>query len=387
MTNVERFGRMLSNMGIEMGIVTNPINILYLSGYKPDSPKGVEVGNFGDPFGVLVLYSNSLKPTLLLDQRYEGVQFDGIENVEVLIIKKEEGKKFLDQTLDFLLSRVEKSEEAKKTIGIGIEEDFLRMSEGNKILSILKNQRKDGREYKVDDISSFVRELRVSKTDEEISLLKQATTITDKIFSEIIKEIKPGKTEREIAEIINKMIDQNGCTQSFGTIVAAGPNSAIPHHTPTEYVFKERDIVLMDFGACYKGYHGDMTRIVFIGEPTEKQKNVYEAVLGALREAVYSIKAGMKEGDIYYIALQALEKYGYGQFFTHGLGHGIGLNIHEAPSLKIGFDGNLVAGSVITIEPGVYLPGEFGIRIEDAIVLTDNGAETITTSVKEILVI
>jgi len=231
-------------------------------------------------------------------------------------------------------------------------------------------------------------DLRMVKDDEELALLRRAQEITDEAFEHICGFIRPGLTEQQIrAELENYMLSHGADGLSFGTIIAAGPNGANPHAQPGEYVVREGDLVVMDYGALYHDYHADMTRTVCVGEPTPKQREVYEIVRRAHEECAAMVRPGIIGKEVHDHSVKVISDAGYGAFYGHGLGHGVGIEIHERPGFGRSWDKPVPAGSVVTIEPGIYLPGEFGIRLEDCGVVTEEGYVPFTASSHDLRVI
>lgn len=233
-----------------------------------------------------------------------------------------------------------------------------------------------------------VEELRAVKDEEEIALLREACAITDRVFDAMLPFIRPGRTEREIAIALERsMVDLGAEGPAFASIVASGPNGAIPHHVPGARTVESGDFVTMDFGALYGGYHADMTRTVAIGAATGALREIYELVAAAQRAGVEAAvpQAGTKDVDA--AARDIIAEAGYAEEFPHGLGHGVGLEIHEAPLLGYDKTGKLTDRVPITVEPGVYLAGRGGVRIEDTLVVRTDGVELLTKTTKELLVI
>lgn len=239
----------------------------------------------------------------------------------------------------------------------------------------------------IDVGNEIVKEMSI-KSDAEIEIIKKACAIAEKSFVETLPYIKAGVTEREIAARLEFQFKQNGASdKSFDTIIAFGAGSAVPHHETGETKLTENAVVLMDFGCIYKGYCSDMTRTLYFGKPTEKFLHAYRAVYEAHFNALKNIKAGMtgKEADA--LARSVLEKYGIAQYFTHSLGHGIGVHIHEHPYLSPRADNVLENKMVFSDEPGVYFDGEFGIRIEDSCYLSGGITHTFMKDDKKLIVI
>lgn len=230
--------------------------------------------------------------------------------------------------------------------------------------------------------------LRMVKDDEELALLATACEITDRAFADVLPLLRPGTTEREIATALERrMVDLGAERPAFDSIVAAGPNGAVPHHSPGERVIETGDLVTMDFGARYGGYHADMTRTVAIGAVADWQRDLYELVRTAQRAGVDAAVVGAELKDVDAAARDLITAAGHGDGFTHGLGHGVGLEIHESPLFGPSAAGRLVDRVPITSEPGVYLAGRGGVRIEDTLVVRASGPELLTQTAKELLVV
>lgn len=236
--------------------------------------------------------------------------------------------------------------------------------------------------------NQFVEKLRMIKDAGELQIMQEAADLADRTFSHILTILKPGISELDIALEIEMFIRKNGGTStSFDTIVASGERSALPHGRASERLLKSNEFVKMDFGAYYKGYCSDITRTVMLGKPTEKHKEIYDIVLEAQLYCLDHLKPGItgSAGDA--LARDIIVKYGYGDHFGHGTGHSLGMEIHESPRLSKQDNTILTPGMVVTVEPGIYLPGFGGVRIEDDVVLTDTGIKILTNSTKDFLTI
>ena len=233
-------------------------------------------------------------------------------------------------------------------------------------------------------INSF----RDVKEDWELELMRKAQAITDKAFAEVLGRIKVGMTELELQAELIYCLYKNGATAlAFNPIVVSGPNTSLPHGVACERVICEGDFVTMDFGAQYMGYCADMTRTVAVGYATEEMKTVYNTVLEAQLAALAITKAGVVGKDVDAAARKVITDAGYGEYFGHGYGHGVGLEIHEEPSPSFRNDQPIPAGAVCSAEPGIYLPGKFGVRIEDVTIYTEDGHENITASPKNLIIV
>lgn len=233
-----------------------------------------------------------------------------------------------------------------------------------------------------------VEDLRMAKDDEELALLAKACEITDQAFEAVLPLLRPGATEREIAIALERrMVDLGAEQPAFDSIVASGPNGAIPHHSPGDRPLETGDLVTMDFGARYGGYHADMTRTVAVGAVADWQRELYELVRTAQQAAAGAAVVGAEHKAVDAVARDLITAAGHGDDFTHGLGHGVGLEIHESPFFGPSAAGRLVDRVPITSEPGVYLAGRGGVRIEDTLVVRAGGPELLTQTAKELLVV
>jgi Xaa-Pro aminopeptidase len=236
----------------------------------------------------------------------------------------------------------------------------------------------------------LVEELRVVKDEDEIDALRMACAAADRALADLIAHggLRPGRTEREIArELESRMLDHGATAPSFETIVAAGANSAVPHHRPTDAELATGDLVKLDFGALVDGYHSDMTRTFVLGAPADWQRELYDLVAAAQAAGRAALRPGAAVADVDDAARSVIEQAGRGDEFLHGLGHGVGLEIHEAPSLAKTGEGRLSAGMAVTVEPGVYLSGRGGVRIEDTLVVRDGEPELLTLTTKQLVVV
>ncbi len=229
---------------------------------------------------------------------------------------------------------------------------------------------------------------RRNKDKTEIEIIAQAEAIGDGAFSYILPKLRVGMTELEVAVEIETFMRREGATKtSFDTICASGVRSCMPHGIATDKVIEKGDFLTMDFGCVYKGYCSDMTRTVVFGEPSKKQCNVYDTVLRAQKEVLEILKAGIKCVDVDTVARKVILEAGYGDNFTHALGHSVGIDIHESPVFSPKSQDALEVGNVLSVEPGIYIDGEFGVRIEDLIAVTEDGVINLTHSPKELIII
>lgn len=239
-----------------------------------------------------------------------------------------------------------------------------------------------------DKFDNIITDLRAVKTADELQNIRLAQQLTDKTFTYILNNIKAGRTEREIMldmEFYMRSLGSEGV--SFDFIVVSGKNSSLPHGVPTDKAVAHGDFITMDFGAVVNGYRSDMTRTVALGCVTDEQATVYNTVLNAQTSALKAIKSGEKCSDIDKIARDIIYTAGYKGCFGHALGHSVGIEIHESPALSPGCADILKTGTVMTVEPGIYIENKFGVRIEDMVFIEDNGCENITKSEKKLIVV
>jgi len=264
------------------------------------------------------------------------------------------------------------------------ESDRLTVSEFIKLKEIF---------YDIESISDgrlddCINSMRAVKSAEELDRIITAQRIAEKAFSHMLGFIREGLSEKEIALELDFFMLRNGAEAlSFETIAACGKNSSMPHAVPSDKRVEKGDFITMDFGAVYKGYHSDMTRTVILGQPSEEQLNIYNTVLAAQKAALDSLKPGITGFAADKAARDIISEAGYGECFGHGTGHGVGIEIHEMQSLSPRSADTLSAGNVVTVEPGIYLPGKFGVRIEDMAVITKTGYKNLTECEKELTVL
>ena len=229
---------------------------------------------------------------------------------------------------------------------------------------------------------------RATKEPWEIELMRKAQAITDQTFSELCKIIQAGMTEKELeAELLYRLYKHGAEGPSFDPIVVSGPNTSLPHGVPGERKLDFGDFITMDFGCIYGGYCSDMTRTVALGFVSEEMDKVYKTVLKAQLAGIAATKAGVAGRDIDGTARKVIADAGYGDYFGHGYGHSLGILIHEAPNANTRNDQPMPAGAVVSAEPGIYLPGKFGVRIEDVTVITETGCEVLTKSPKKLIIL
>lgn len=235
---------------------------------------------------------------------------------------------------------------------------------------------------------TLIRDLRAAKDGEELERMRRSQAITDRVFSNLLDFIRPGMTEREVAaRIVYELMLQGAERPSFDPIVAAGANGSMPHAVPGDTVIGKGMFVTMDFGGVYHGYCSDMTRTIAMGQPTDEMHRVYDTVLEAQMAGLAAARAGVPGSEVDKAARAVIEQAGYGEYFGHALGHSLGIEIHESPNFSPAEQAIMPVGAVVSCEPGIYLPGRFGVRIEDVVILNVNGCENITNSPKELIIL
>ena len=304
------------------------------------------------------------------DNRYTEAAENGIKGFQVLDVAKGGGYvKCINQCIaDFGIT------------ALGFEENYLTVSE---YMLYEKNVN-----AKLVPFTKEINGFRAVKEEWELNIMRKAQAITDKAFAEVCPRIKVGMTELELQAELIYCLYKNGATGlAFDPIVVSGPNSSLPHGVAGERVIQEGDFVTMDFGALYNGYCADMTRTVAVGFATEEMKTVYNTVLEAQLAGLAISKAGVPGKDIDGAARKVITDAGYGEYFGHGYGHSLGLEVHENPSPNARNEAPMPVGTVASAEPGIYLPGKFGVRIEDTCVFLEDGIEILTKSPKNLIII
>ncbi|MGE5328910.1 MAG: M24 family metallopeptidase [Deltaproteobacteria bacterium] len=353
----ERISKLRENLaGYNVGgiIITSRYNRYYLSGFTGTN-------------GYLIIGKE--KKILITDSRYIEQAKKQCPDYEIV----NQGKNIYEVLQD-ILQQINISE-------LGFEENYITYRQ-------YADCEKNIKGVKLVPVINSVEKIREIKDRQEIKKIKKAAQIADKTFEHILNYIKIGITEKEIALEIDYFMKKLGASElSFETIVASGTRSSMPHGVASSKIIEDGDTITIDFGCIYDGYCSDMTRTIFVGEPHQKMKDIYKIVLEAQEAALKVLKPGVPCKDVDQIARDIISKYGYGENFGHGLGHSVGLEIHEDPALSTKSERILEAGMVVTVEPGIYVEGIGGVRIEDLVLITENGYENLTSSSKEITVI
>lgn len=340
-------------------IVTNPVNIFYLTNFKGVSPTERE--------SILVLTD---KKHLIVPKLYRQ---------EAQLLDSKDLKVHVAKERDQMFAIIKKLLAGKKRIGF--EEESLKYSEYSHLKKLLT------RSHLV-PLKNFVEDLRIKKTADELSKIEKAQIISQKAFEKILPFIKTGQTEAEIAEKLEKVIKiLGGHGLAFESIVAIGQNSAKPHHVTGYRKLVTGDALLFDFGAKYKNYLADLSRTVFIGKAKNEQAKIYQLVSKAQKQAIKTIRHKLKASSAYHSANDVFKAENLHNSFIHGLGHGIGLEVHEAPYLRSSIEDPLEEGMVFSIEPGLYFPKWGGVRIEDLITIKNGKAKVLGKLQEELIIL
>jgi len=340
---------------IDSLLVMNNENRFYLSGFTGSS-------------GALVIGME--KSILVTDFRYlEQASFES-PDFEVL------------RATDSYAEAIAEAAQKVKATCLGCEGDRLTCNQ----LQELK-EKIDG-EIDVKLVCGVVESLREVKDDEEIEAIEKSVNLADQAFEKILGMLKPGLQEREISLELEFFIRRAGASKvPFPLILASGPRGALPHGVASERVLGGGDMITLDYGAVLNNYCSDLSRTVVLGEPSPKQKELYAIVLEAQLAGIAAVRPGIQAREVDYVVRKVIEKHGYGENFGHSTGHGLGLSIHEPPRLSSKDETVLKAGMVVTIEPGIYLPGWGGVRIEDTILVTEDGCRVLSKSPKDRLIV
>jgi Xaa-Pro aminopeptidase len=346
----ENLKSQIDAIGLDAMLVTDLNNVRYLSGFSGSN-------------GALLVFADDRGAVLATDGRYRTQAAEQAPDLEIAI-ERAVGRHLAGQAADAGVSQ------------LGFESNVVTVDG----LDALTNEvAEHSGKTELVRAAGTVEALREVKDAGEVALLRLACEAADAALKDLVARggLRPGRTEREVSrELEALMLDHGADAISFETIVAAGPNSAIPHHRPTGAVLADGDFVKIDFGALVAGYHSDMTRTFVLGKAADWQVEIYQLVADAQRAGREALRPGADLREVDGAARQLIVDAGYGELFSHGLGHGVGLQIHEAPGIGATSAGTLLAGSVVTVEPGVYLPGRGGVRIEDTLVVADDATET-----------
>ena len=340
----------MSKSDIDTLFISNKDNIRYYSGFT---------GTFA-----FLLISES-KAIIITDSRYTLRAEEESPDYEIYNLKSGD-------------NWIENSTNITKTKLIGYEGDYVSVN----LLNQLQKKAEKINTWK--DFSEKITSGRIIKSNEEVEILQKTIDISDSAFNNISKKIKTGMTEKDVAWEIEKEMRELGAeSPSFDTIVASGINGSKPHHSPTDKLIDNNEAITIDMGAKYKGYCSDLTRTIFIGDPDEKFKKIYTTVLKAQLISMETAQPDMTGEEIDKIARDIITSEGYGEYFGHSLGHGVGIEIHENPGVGPNSKNNIKPGMVYTIEPGIYIENWGGIRIEDMVIMTEGGNNLLSHALKE----
>lgn len=353
MERVDNVRKKLEDYGIDALLVTNMYNIRYLA-------------NFTGSTGLAVITK---------DNAYFVTDFRYTEQAA----KEAEGFEIIKNT-GLIYEEVANIVQKDGIEMLGFEETNITYATYKQIDDLI--------DCDLEPITGLVEKIREVKTEEEIDIIQEAVNIVEKAYDYILGYVKPGITEIEVANELDFYMRNLGATGvSFDTIVASGVRSAMPHGVASDKVIEEGDMVTIDFGCYYEGYTSDMTRTFAVGDPGEELKKIYEIVYQANKKVTEATKPGMTGAELDAIARDYITEHGYGEAFGHTTGHGIGLEVHEGPAISFRNQNELVVNNVITNEPGIYIPGLGGVRIEDDLVITKNGNFNLMTSSKELVIV
>jgi Xaa-Pro aminopeptidase len=357
----QRLQDSLSTHRLDALLVTHPPNLRYLCGFTGSS-------------GALLLTGK--KRVFITDGRYTGQARAEVRSAQIVIARQGP----LAAAAAQLSAQQKKGRRPPSKIGI--EGEHMTVAARSRLAGILPSN------FRLREAPALVEQARMVKDEEEIACLRSAVLLGASLFDRALEIIRPGVRETEVAAEMEYAARKAGAeAMSFETIIAAGERSALPHGRASQAVIPGEAFVVCDFGVILSGYCSDMTRTVYVGRPSAEARGVYQAVKLAQQAAVDAVGPGISVGHVDRTARKLLQKSGLAKYFTHSTGHGVGLEIHEGPRVAAGQTEILQPGMVITIEPGVYVPGKWGVRIEDMVVVTERGCEVLTPTNKELVAI
>ena len=357
MTRLDKLKGFIKNKD-EALLITNEVNIGYFSGF------------FHSEGYLLVTSENSY---LIVDFRYAEAAEKKSSGCKVVMYSK------LSQDLLDILTK-------EGISSVSFEADSITVSRFDFFKKFLARQNIDC--FADQKLCKHIADIRIIKDSSEIEKIQKAQNIAEKAYLEVLNYVKPGVTEKEISARLEYLMNIYGAEcKSFDLITITGKKTSLPHGVPSDGIVKEGDFFTFDFGAVYEGYHSDTTRTVAVKYATDKMTEIYNIVLKAQLAALEKIKPGVKCSEVDKTARDIISEHGYGKFFGHATGHGVGLDIHEAPTVSPRGEITLKSGMVITDEPGIYLPNEFGVRIEDMLCVTDEGCKNFVSLPKELIIV
>ncbi len=351
----------LMQHNMSYALITNPSNIFYFTGI-------------------------AITP----HERFLGLLVDSKQDTYQMIVPELESNKVRDYQLDQMVYRDNEdaleilTEQIRDCSYLGVEKNHISLNTAQTLENYLKSRHQNFTGYK--EIGEFINKMRLIKDLGEIQRLRKAAICIDEVLKNTVNYIAIGRTEKQVkAKILQEIAEQKGTSGvAFDIQVSSGPNASNPHGETGDRRVREGEAIVIDCGVVYGGYRSDITRTFFAGTPAEDIKKIYSVVLEAQKKAIDTVKPGLEMRQIDIAARNVIEKAGYGRYFTCRVGHGIGIDIHELPSLHDRNKGLLKEGMVFTIEPGIYIPGVVGVRIEDDVVVTEDGVEILTQFPKEL---
>lgn len=353
---LDKLRRLMSRDGIEALWVRQRENLRYLSGFTGDSGQLIITGE---------------KQLLLTDGRFTEQAAREAAGYEIIDLGNSPWEKLRDV---LLAAGVKKLHFEAEHLTFSMYEDFVsRARDWSPTVKLMPSK-------------GLVEKLRMVKEKEEIEFLRKAIKLGDAGFNHILQYIRPGVTERDISTELEYFLARMGSEKpSFDTIIAGGPRSALPHGVASDRKLQPGDVIVVDFGAVYNGYHSDLTRTVALAPVNRFWHNLHKIVLEAQKRGIETVEPGKKASEVDAAARKYIASAGYGEYFSHGLGHGIGLAVHEGPVVSSRNHEKLIPGMVFTIEPGIYIPGQGGVRIEDVVLVQEEGVCLLTGAFKEFI--
>lgn len=356
-TRIKKLQSELKKQDLDGVIVSHLPDIRYLSGFS---------GSAG------TLFVARKKVYFLTDGRYETQVAEELPKGVEVFIDRAHFRRLKDEKI------------VQKGMTVGFQSQYTTVAAYEGIASTFKKK------VKLKPVGGMIRNLTAIKTDEEVEHVKKAANIAVKVFREVLELVKPGMREIEVAMEISYLGRKYGSEgDAFDIIVASGPRSALPHGRATDKKLENGELVTLDFGCIWNGFNSDMTRTFAVGEPGEEARKVYEIVYNSEREGVKQAKAGMKAQELDAVCRKVIDAAGYGDAFTHSTGHGLGIEVHEYPPVaqRSPDEVVLLPGMIVTIEPGIYLPNKFGVRIEDDVLIEKNGCRELTSASRKLIVV
>jgi len=354
MNNAKKLAALIEEHDIDALLLTSPENRFYSTGFESSA-------------GLALITPE--KNYFFTDFRYIEAA-SGIDGFEVSMADS-------DRSYTAMINMVIEEHNIKR---LGYEDSRMSVFEHAKMRETLKAE--------MVPTGNAIFSARASKSDWELERMKKAQEISERALDDVLGIIRPGLTEKEIAaELVYRMLKYGADNTSFDPIVVSGKNSSMPHGVPSAKKIEAGDFVTMDFGCIYQGYCSDMTRTVAVGHADGEMRKIYQIVLEAQLAGIAAARAGVYGRDVDAAARKVISDAGYGDYFGHGFGHSLGIEIHEPPRASTSETGTLPSGAVISAEPGIYLPGKFGVRIEDVLIIKDDGCENITKAKKDLIIL